>query len=120
MSGSILRCRVISALIYSILASDVAATPCFSDNSVAKDTQMRSKLTRNKDCNDTDSNPRKSVSKKIINSVAQKQKINQQIMVIDLEIGLLRTKKGSMTAQDYESKMRELTNKRSALKRKIK
>lgn len=64
MSGSILRYRVISALIYSILASDVAATPCFSDNSVAKDTQMRSKLTRNKDCNDTDSNPRKSVSEK--------------------------------------------------------
>ncbi|KJU87516.1 hypothetical protein MBAV_000287, partial [Candidatus Magnetobacterium bavaricum] len=28
--------------------------------------------------------------------------------------------KGSMTAQDYESKMRELTNKRLTLKRKIK
>ncbi|EHC87003.1 hypothetical protein LTSERUB_3280 [Salmonella enterica subsp. enterica serovar Rubislaw str. A4-653] len=41
-------------------------------------------------------------------------------MKIDLEIGLLRTKKGSMTAQNYESKMRELTNKRSALKSKIK
>ncbi|MGP8550711.1 MULTISPECIES: hypothetical protein [Enterobacteriaceae] len=120
MSGSILRFRVISALIFSILAPYVAATPCFIDNSVAKDTHMLSKLTTNKDCNDTDSNSRKSVSEKIINSVAEKQKINQQIMTIDLEIGLLRTKKGSMTAQDYESKMRELTNKRLALKRKIK
>ncbi|AEZ48096.1 hypothetical protein STBHUCCB_45320 [Salmonella enterica subsp. enterica serovar Typhi str. P-stx-12] len=40
-------------------------------------------------------------------------------MKIDLEIELLRTKKGNMTAQDYDSKMRELTNKHSALKRKI-
>ncbi|EAA6925098.1 TPA: hypothetical protein H2X76_002887 [Salmonella enterica] len=79
---------------------------------------MSSKFPHDKDCND--SNSRKSVSEKIIDSVAEKQKINQQIMTIDLEIGLLRTKKGSMTAQDYESKMRELTNKRLALKRKIK
>ncbi|HFG6810796.1 TPA: hypothetical protein ACJG0N_000319 [Salmonella enterica subsp. enterica serovar Mississippi] len=120
MSGSIFRVRVISALIFSIMASDVTATPCFGGSSVTKDTQMRFKLSRNRDCNNTDSNSRKSVSEKIIDSVAEKQKINQQIMAIDLEIGLLRTKKGSMTAQDYEIKMRELTNKRSALKRKIK
>lgn len=120
MSGSILRFRVISALIFPILASDVAASPCFSDSYATKDTQMRSGLSRNRDCNDTDSNSRKSVSEKITDSVAEKQTLNQQIMKIDLEIGLLRTKKGSMTAQDYESKMRELTNKRSALKSKIK
>ncbi|ENY4510251.1 hypothetical protein ACFXEO_003920 [Salmonella enterica] len=120
MSRSILRCMAILALIFSIVSFDVAATPCFSDSYVTKDTQMRSGLSRNRDCNDTDSNSRKSASEKIIDSVAEKQKLNQQIMTIDLEIGLLRTKKGSMTAQDYERKMRELTNKRSALKRKIK
>ncbi|EOW4976044.1 hypothetical protein ACOY0L_004025 [Salmonella enterica] len=120
MSGSIFRFRVISALIFPILASDVAASPCFSDSSVMKDTQMRSGLSRNRGCNDTDSNSRKSVSEKIIDSVAEKQNLNQQIMNIDLEMALLRTKKGTMTSQDYESKMRELTNKRSALKSKIK
>lgn len=112
--------RFISALIFSILASDVAAAACFSGGSVTKDTQMRSKLSRNRDCNNTDSNSRKSVSEKIIDSVVENQKINQQIMAIDLEIGLLRTKKGSMTAQDYERKKHDLTNKRSALKSKIK
>ncbi|MCT6955279.1 hypothetical protein [Salmonella enterica] len=120
MFGSIFRYVFILALILSIVSFDVAATPCFSDGYVTKDTLMRSGLSRNRDCNDTDSNSRKSVSEKITDSVAEKQKLNQRIMRIDLEIGLLRTKKGSMTAQDYESKMRELTNKRSALKRKMK
>lgn len=112
------RFRVISALIFPLVIFNVSASPCFSNNSVTKGTQMSSKFPHDKDCND--SNSRKSVSEKIIDSVAEKQKINQQIMTIDLEIGLLRTKKGSMTAQDYESKMREMTNKRLALKRKIK
>lgn len=119
MCRSIYRFRVISALIFPLVAFNVSATPCFSDNSVTKGTQMSSKLPRDKDCNDSDSSSRKSVSEKIIESIAEKQKINQEIMKIDLEIGLLRTKKGNMTAQDYDSKMRELTNKRSALKRKI-
>ncbi|EAM5885085.1 hypothetical protein EPW57_25545 [Salmonella enterica] len=42
MSGSIFRFRVISALIFPIQASDVAASPYFNDSSVMKDTQMRS------------------------------------------------------------------------------
>lgn len=112
------RFRIISALIFPLVAFNVSASPCFSDNSVAKGTQMGSNFSHDKDCND--SNSRKSVSEKIIDSVVEKQKINEQIMTIDIEIGLLRTKKGSMTAQDYESKMRDLTIKRSALKRKIK
>ncbi|ENW8403422.1 hypothetical protein ACHEKC_000352 [Salmonella enterica subsp. enterica serovar Newport] len=119
MCRSIYRFGIISALIFPLVAFNVSASPCFSNNSVTKGTKNDFKVTRDKDCNDSDSSSRKSVSEKIIESIAEKQKINQEIMKIDLEIGLLRTKKGNMTAQDYDSKMRELTNKRSALKRKI-
>lgn len=65
MSGSIFRLRVISVLIFSILAYEVGATPCFSDNSVTKHTQMRSKLSGSRDCHNTDSNSWKSVSEKL-------------------------------------------------------
>ncbi|EBQ8600549.1 hypothetical protein I6P91_004922 [Salmonella enterica] len=78
---------------------------------------MRSKLSRNRDCNDTDSNSRKSVSEKIIDSVAEKQKINQQIMQIELKINLLRTRKGNMQESEYQKQMSELTSQRAKLKR---
>lgn len=82
MYGSIFRFRVIYSLILCIVAFDLAASPCFSSGSVTKDTQKGSKLSRNRDCNEIDSNSRKSLSERIIDSVAEKQKINQQIMQI--------------------------------------
>lgn len=40
MYRSIYRFRVISALIFSLVAFNVSASPCFSDNSVTKGTQI--------------------------------------------------------------------------------
>ncbi|HHR3896548.1 TPA: hypothetical protein ACS5Y8_002978 [Salmonella enterica] len=74
MYRSIFRFRVIYSLILCIMAFDLAASPCFSNGSVTKDTQKSSKLSRNSDCNEIDSNSRKSVSERITDSVAEKQK----------------------------------------------
>lgn len=117
MYGSIFRFRVIYSLILCIVAFDLAASPCFSNDSVTKDTQMRSKFSRNRDCNENDSNSRKSVSERIIDSVAEKQKINQQIMQIELKLSLLRTRKGNMQESEYQKQMSELTSQRAKLKR---
>lgn len=60
MCRSIYRFSVISSLIFPLVVFNVSASPCFSDNSVTKGTQMISKLPRDKDCNDSDSSSRKS------------------------------------------------------------
>lgn len=64
MCRSIYRFSVISSLIFPLVVFNVSASPCFRDNSVTKGTQMISKLPRDKDCNDSDSSSRKSVSEK--------------------------------------------------------
>ncbi|UCA27542.1 hypothetical protein [Citrobacter werkmanii] len=117
MYGSIFRFRVIYSLILCIVAFDLAASPCFSNGSVTKDTQKSSKLSRNRDCNEIDSNSRKSVSERITDSVAEKQKINQQIMQIELKLSLLRARKGNMQESEYQRQMSELTSQRAKLKR---
>lgn len=117
MYGRIFRFRVIYSLILCIVAFDLAASPCFSNGSVTKDTQKSSKLSRNSDCNEIDSNSRKSVSERITDSVAEKQKINQQIMQIELKLSLLRTRKGNMQESEYQKQMSELTSQRAKLKR---
>lgn len=117
MYGSIFRFRVIYSLILCIMAFDLAASPCFSNGSVTKDTQKSSKLSRNSDCNEIDSNSRKSVSERITDSVAEKQKINQQIMQIELKLSLLRARKGNMQESEYQRQMSELTSQRAKLKR---
>ncbi|HIF3433562.1 TPA: hypothetical protein ACXZW1_004290 [Salmonella enterica] len=117
MYGRIFRFRVIYSLILCIVAFDLAASPCFSNGSVTKDTQKSSKLSRNRDCNEIDSNSRKSVSERITDSVAEKQKINQQIMQIELKLSLLRTRKGNMQESKYQKQMSELTSQRAKLKR---
>lgn len=116
MYGSIFRFRVIFSLIFYIVAFDLAASPCLNNDSVTKDTQIRSKVSRNRDCNNTDSNSRKSVSERMIDSVAEKQKINQKIMQIELKINLLRTRKGNMQESEYQKQMSELTSQRAKLK----
>ncbi|HHS1543260.1 hypothetical protein [Salmonella enterica] len=117
MYRSIFRFRVIYSLILCIMAFDLAASPCFSNGSVTKDTQKSSKLSRNSDCNEIDSNSRKSVSERITDSVAEKQKINQQIMQIELKLSLLRARKGNMQESEYQRQMSELTSQRAKLKR---
>lgn len=117
MYGSIFRFRVIYSLILCIMAFDLAASPCFSNGSVTKDTQKSSKLSRNSDCNGIDSNSRKSVSERITDSIAEKQKINQQIMQIELKLSLLRARKGNMQESEYQRQMSELTSQRAKLKR---
>lgn len=117
MYGRIFRVRVIYSLILCIVAFDLAASPCFSNSSVTKDTQKSSKLSRNRDCNEIDSNSRKSVSERITDSVAEKQKINQQIMQIELKLSLLRTRKGNMQESEYQKQMSELISQRAKLKR---
>lgn len=46
MCRSIYRFSVISSLIFPLVVFNVSASPCFSDNSVTKGTQMISKLPR--------------------------------------------------------------------------
>ncbi|EDR8962823.1 hypothetical protein EQ91_004927 [Salmonella enterica subsp. enterica] len=84
---------------------------------MTKDTQKSSKLSRNSDCNEIDSNSLKSVSERITDSVAEKQKINQQIMQIELKLSLLRTRKGNMQESEYQKQMSELISQRAKLKR---
>ncbi|MJF91908.1 hypothetical protein DMA51_23430 [Salmonella enterica subsp. enterica] len=59
----------------------------------------------------------KSVSERITDSVAEKQKINQQIMQIELKLSLLRTRKGNMQESEYQKQMSELISQRAKLKR---
>ncbi|HHR9168643.1 TPA: hypothetical protein ACTADU_002715 [Salmonella enterica subsp. enterica serovar Warragul] len=58
----------------------------------------------------------KSISEKIDEHIQKRQEINHEILSIELEINLLRTRKNNMTTQDYQSKMLELSNKLKKLK----
>ncbi|EBF4218933.1 hypothetical protein FH403_11810 [Salmonella enterica] len=58
----------------------------------------------------------KDVSRKIVDAVSERQKINQKIMSVELEINLLRTQKWNMQGTEYQKKMNELTSERNKLK----
>lgn len=55
-------------------------------------------------------------SEKINSHVLKRQKINQDILRLELEINLLRTRQNNMDAQDYQKKMSQLYEKMIKLK----
>lgn len=58
----------------------------------------------------------KTTSEKISEHIQKRQKINQEVLSLELEINLLRTRKNNMDEQDYQKKMRELSDKLRNLK----
>ncbi|SUI39618.1 possible exported protein [Salmonella enterica subsp. enterica] len=55
-------------------------------------------------------------SEKINSHILKRQKINQNILRLELEINLLRTRQNNMKAQDYQEKMSQLYEKLRRLK----
>lgn len=115
MTRNIVRLCVFFLFGVLLFGSDVLASPC-SKNNLNGGASIGEKGFKS-DCSNSSYEREKSSSEKIVDSVTERQKINQQISSLELELGLLRAKKGSIAEPEYQTKMRELTGKLSALKK---
>ena len=97
-----------------LISSDIFASNC-STNNLSEQAHKNQKDFQSH-CDNLPNGKEKSRSEKIVDFVTERQKINQQIFSLELEVGLLRTKRGGMAEMEYQTKMRELTDKLLELK----